>query len=103
MKKLTKFLRDKTGTQTLEWAIIAAIVVLVAVLAYDELGAPGGLKAKLVGAATVGGVSLGSGGNGGGGGNGGSGGSGGNGSDNNGKGGGCGGGTGGGQGGGCKK
>lgn len=92
MKKPIRFLRDNTGTQTIEWALIAAIVVLVAILAYDELGAPGGLKAKLVSAATVGGVSLGNGG-----------GNGGNGGDNNGKGGGCGGGVGGGQGGGCKK
>jgi Flp pilus assembly pilin Flp len=52
MKTLKNFLMDESGIETLEYAIIAAIVAAVAVLIYGS-GWGAQVKAKLTEASTV--------------------------------------------------
>ena len=50
MKKFTNFLKDESGIETLEYAVIGAIVVAVAVLIYGT-GWGGAVKQTLIDAA----------------------------------------------------
>lgn len=52
MEKVKKFLNDESGIETMEYAIIAAIVAAVAVLVYGA-GWGQSLRDKLMGAANV--------------------------------------------------
>ena len=52
MKTIKNFLKDETGIETLEYAVIAAIVAAVAVLVYGS-GWGGQIKNKLKNAANV--------------------------------------------------
>ena len=49
---IKKFLNDETGIETMEYAIIAAIVAAVAILVYGA-GWGSALRNKLLGAANV--------------------------------------------------
>ena len=52
MKTIKNFLKDESGIETLEYAVIAAIVAAVAVLVYGS-GWGGQIKNKLKNAANV--------------------------------------------------
>lgn len=52
MNSIKKFLSDETGIETMEYAIIAAIVAAVAILVYGA-GWGQALRDKLLGAANV--------------------------------------------------
>ena len=38
MEQIRKFLKDETGMETVEWAVVAALVILGVALAFSTLG-----------------------------------------------------------------